>query len=162
MFARPRSTCSRAMSRRMTVTPRELSHCAMPEPITPAPITAACTTFPTAAFEVPFLYFSARKKLRIKFWVDSDLPSSTIASSSIRSDWSGEIDKVLLMISQARSGAAFPRCFGGARSCDAGLAGARPSNLRFPSRNFFRASSRSLSRGATPSTRPSFLASCAE
>ena len=162
MLARPRSTCSRAISRRITVTPRELSHCAIPEPITPAPITAACTTFSCGAFEVPFLYLSARKKLRIKFWVDSDLPRSTIASSSIRSDSSGEIDRVLLIISQARSGAGFPRCREGASCCEPGVPGAPPSKLRFPSPNFFRASSRSLSRDATPSTKPSFLASCAE
>src|SRR5881398_4109092 len=56
MFARPRSICSRAISRRMTVTPQELSHCAMPDPITPAPITAACTTL-LLGVEGPFLYF---------------------------------------------------------------------------------------------------------
>ena len=73
MFAKPRSICSRATSRRITVTPRELSHCAMPEPITPAPITAACTIFSGDVRDVPFLYFSARKKLRIRFCVDSRL-----------------------------------------------------------------------------------------
>src|SRR5438477_258328 len=86
MLARPRSSSSRLTSRRITVTPRALSHCAMPEPITPAPITAACATFSNCAFDVPFLYFSARKKLRIKFWVDSVFPRSTIASSSSLSD----------------------------------------------------------------------------
>ena len=81
------------------MTPRELSHCAMPEPITPAPITAACTIFSGGVRDVPFLYFSARKKLRMRFCVDSVLPSSTIPSSSNRDDSSGEIDKVLLTIS---------------------------------------------------------------
>src|SRR5437867_5498406 len=131
MFARPRSICSRAISRRMTVTPQELSHCAMPDPITPAPITAACTTL-LLGVEGPFLYFSAKKKLRIRFCVDSIFPRSTIASNSVRKDSSGEIERVSLMICQARSGAGFPYRRGARSSCDAELAGARPSTSRFP------------------------------
>src|SRR6476661_8437549 len=69
--------------------------------MTPAPITAACTIFSVGVREAPFLYFSARKKLRIRFCVDSVLPSATIPSSSNRSASPGEIDKVLLIISQA-------------------------------------------------------------
>jgi hypothetical protein len=99
MFARPRSICSsRATSRRITVTPRELSHCAMPEPITPAPITAACTIFSAGVFDVPFVFLReekiANQVLRRLRLAELDNPSS-----SIRNDSSGEIDKVLLMIS---------------------------------------------------------------
>src|SRR5438552_1816657 len=41
MLAIPFATCSALMSRKITGRPRELSHCAMPAPITPAPMTAA-------------------------------------------------------------------------------------------------------------------------
>src|SRR5206468_13027401 len=115
----------------------ELSHCAMPEPITPAQMTAACMTLSVAVRDgVLFLYFSARKKFRIKFCVDSFLPRSTIASSSIRNDSSGEIERVLFMISYARGGAGFPVWRGGASSGEPGVAGAGPSTLRFPARIF--------------------------
>src|SRR2546423_6915546 len=71
MFARPRSTAAESTSRRITETPRELSHCAIPEPMTPAPITAACEIFSAGVFEEPLRYLSARKKFRIRFWVAS-------------------------------------------------------------------------------------------
>ena len=97
--------------------------------------------FSARRLEVPFLYFSARKKLRIRFWVDSVLPRSTIASSSKRSDCSSESTKFFNDF-EARAGAAFPLVV--ARRVPAILASAElPSNLRFPSPNFFRARSRS-------------------
>ena len=44
--------------------PRELSHCAIPEPITPAPMTAACMTFsPGAVFDGLFLVFVGQEKI---------------------------------------------------------------------------------------------------
>ncbi len=87
--------------------PRELSHCAIPEPITPAPMTAACATFSPGALDGPFLYLSARKKLRIRLRVDSVSPSSTMASSSRASESSIELVRLRLMISAARAGAGF-------------------------------------------------------
>ena len=106
MLARPRSSCSALTSRKITETPRELSHCAIPEPITPAPMTAACVTFSAAVFDVPLRNLSPRKKLRIRFRVVSVSPRSTIASNSIRSDSSIEPAPPLVMISSARAGAA--------------------------------------------------------
>ncbi len=123
MLARPRSSTSTLTSRKMTETPRELSHCAIPEPITPAPMTAACVIFSAGALLVPLRYRSARKKLRIRLWVDSVSPSSTIASSSRASDSSTEPVRLWLMISAARAGAGF---WERGASIEPGRAEARP------------------------------------
>ena len=63
MFARPRSSNSRLTSRRMTETPRELSHCAIPEPITPAPITARVHNFLGRRFRRSFPVFVGQEKI---------------------------------------------------------------------------------------------------
>ena len=63
MLARPRSIASEFTSRKMTETPRELSHCAMPEPITPAPMTAACVNFSPARLGRAFAVFVREEKI---------------------------------------------------------------------------------------------------
>src|SRR5437762_593427 len=52
MLASPRVSSSVPTSRKITDTLRELSHCAMPLPIMPAPITAACVLFSGICFEL--------------------------------------------------------------------------------------------------------------
>ena len=154
----PRSICSALTSRRMTLTPRELSHWAMPDPMTPAPTTAACTILSMGAGEVPFLYFSARKKFRIRFCVASVSPSFTIASTSRASDASIVPRRPSVMTLRARAGAAFPveRCAaispaaGGAVTC------------LFPSPSLAAAASSNCACGTTASTKPSRPASPAE
>ena len=158
MLARPRSSNSRFTSRRITVTPRELSHCAIPEPITPAPITAACATFSNCLLELPFLYFSARKKFRIRFWVDSVLPRSTIASSSSLSDSSSGFEMQVVMTPRARARADFGSAGAGVLAFDDAIL----DSDRLPELNFSRAASSKCSREATSSTSPSFSASLAE
>ena len=158
MLARPRSSSSRFTSRKITVTPRALNHCAIPEPITPAPITAACATFSNCVFEVPFLYFSARKKLRIKFWVDSVLPRSTIASSSSLSDSSIGLAPPVVITPSARARADFGSDGAGVFPFDAEIF--RGGRFPLPIRR--RAASSSCSRVTTSSTKPSFNASLAE
>ena len=156
MLARPRSSSSRFTSRKITVTPRELSHCAMPAPITPAPIIAACATFSNCL--LPFLYFSARKKLRIRFWVDSVLPRSAIASSSSLSDSSTGFAMAVVITPSARACADF----GSDGTGMFPFAGDTFAAGRFPLPIKRRAASRSCSRDATSSTKPIFNASLAE
>jgi hypothetical protein len=80
------------------VTPRELSHCAMPEPITPAPITARARFFRRRSRR-SLLVFLREEKIANQVLRRLRLAKLDNPSSSNRNDSSGEIDKVLLMIS---------------------------------------------------------------